>query len=54
MQRSVEGVRDFAAYTRTGKPCSRCGASITAYQLGDPPRWTWSCPTCQPPPAHAR
>jgi endonuclease-8 len=54
MQRSVEGARDFGAYSRTGKPCSRCGASITAYQLGDPPRWTWSCPTCQPPPAHAR
>ncbi|MEO8844228.1 MAG: DNA-formamidopyrimidine glycosylase family protein [Kofleriaceae bacterium] len=54
MQRSVEGVRDFAAYTRTGRPCPRCAASITAYQLGDPPRWTWSCPSCQPPPAHAR
>jgi endonuclease-8 len=48
MQRSVDGVRDFAAYTRTGKPCPRCGASIAAFQLGDPPRWTWSCPNCQP------
>lgn len=54
MQRSVDGARDFAAYSRTGKPCARCGASIIAYQLGDPPRWTWSCLTCQPPPAHAR
>ena len=53
MQHSVDGVRDFAAYTRTGKPCARCGASILAYQLGDPPRWTWSCPVCQPP-AHER
>jgi endonuclease-8 len=50
MQISVDGTRDFAAYSRTHKPCLRCGASITAYQLGDPPRWTWSCPHCQPPP----
>jgi endonuclease-8 len=50
MAASVEagGVRDFAAYTRTGKPCLRCGTPIVAFQLGDPPRWTWSCPTCQP------
>jgi endonuclease VIII len=48
MQASVEGTRDFAAYTRTGKPCGRCGAPIAAFQLGDPPRWTWACPTCQP------
>lgn len=37
-----------AVYSRTGKPCPRCGAPITCYQLGDPPRWTWSCPICQP------
>jgi endonuclease-8 len=49
MQQSVDGDRAFAAYTRTGKPCPRCGASIVAYQLGDPPRWTWSCPGCQSP-----
>lgn len=51
MQISVDGTRDFAAYSRTNKPCLRCGALLTAYQLGDPPRWTWSCPHCQPPPA---
>jgi len=54
MQTSVEGTREFAAYTRTGKPCGRCGALIEAFQLGDPPRWTWACPHCQPPPAHGR
>lgn len=27
------------------------GAPIECYALGEPPRWTWSCPRCQPPPA---
>jgi len=49
MQASVDSnMRDLAAYSRTSKPCPRCGALIIAYQLGDPPRWTWSCPHCQP------
>jgi endonuclease VIII len=43
----ANGARDFAAYSRTGKPCPRCATPIAAFQLGDPPRWTWSCPTCQ-------
>ncbi len=48
MQASVDNnMRDLAAYSRTNKPCPRCGARIIAYQLGDPPRWTWSCPHCQ-------
>jgi endonuclease-8 len=38
----------FAVYSRTNKPCPRCEAAIRAYQLGEPPRWTWSCPVCQP------
>ena len=38
----------FAVYSRTNKPCVRCKAPISAYQLGEPPRWTWSCATCQP------
>ncbi len=38
----------FAVYSKTNRPCSRCAAPISAYQLGDPPRWTWSCPRCQP------
>jgi endonuclease-8 len=39
----------LAVYSKTGQPCPRCSAVISAYQLGDPPRWTWSCPRCQPP-----
>jgi endonuclease-8 len=38
----------LAVYSKTNQRCARCGSSISAYQLGDPPRWTWSCPTCQP------
>ncbi|HEX5063126.1 MAG TPA: DNA-formamidopyrimidine glycosylase family protein [Kofleriaceae bacterium] len=38
----------FAIYSRTNHPCPRCSTLIMAYQLGDPPRWTWSCPHCQP------
>ena len=35
-------------YSRTGKPCRRCGAKVECYALGDPVvRWTWSCPQCQ-------
>ncbi len=44
----------YAAYSRTGQPCPRCGAPIAAYQLGDPPRWTWSCNRCQPGTADTR
>ena len=40
--------RHHAIYSRTHQPCPRCTASIECYQLGDPPRWTWSCPKCQP------
>jgi endonuclease-8 len=41
--------RSFAVYSKTRQPCPRCATPITAYQLGDPPRWTWSCPRCQAP-----
>lgn len=40
----------FFVYGRSGRPCRRCSTAIEAYQLGDPPRWTWSCPRCQPRP----
>lgn len=43
----VRGDR-YAVYSRSGQPCWSCGAIIETYRLGDPPRWTWSCPTCQP------
>lgn len=38
----------FAVYSKTGQCCARCATPISAFQLGDPPRWTWSCPKCQP------
>lgn len=41
--------RPLAVYSKTHQPCPRCATPITAYQLGDPPRWTWSCPRCQVP-----
>ena len=41
-------VRNRSVYGRTGKPCPRCGSTIACYSLGEPPRWTWSCPICQP------
>lgn len=38
----------YFVYSRSGKPCRRCGAQIECYALGDPTvRWTWSCPQCQ-------
>ena len=43
------GRREHAVYSKTNRPCPRCSAPIQAYQLGDPPRWTWSCPRCQVP-----
>lgn len=42
------GDERYFVYGRSGKPCRRCAAPIECYQLGDPPRWTWSCPRCQP------
>jgi endonuclease-8 len=47
MQDSVAGCDRYAVYSRTGQPCRTCGTSIETYRLGDPPRWTWSCPRCQ-------
>ncbi|MCW5804696.1 MAG: Fpg/Nei family DNA glycosylase [Deltaproteobacteria bacterium] len=38
----------YFVYGRTGMPCRRCAMRIACYALGDPPRWTWSCATCQP------
>jgi endonuclease-8 len=42
------GRQTLAVYSKTNQPCPRCETKIAAYQLGDPPRWTWSCPRCQP------
>lgn len=37
----------YFVYGRSGKPCGRCGSAIECYSLGEPTRWTWSCPRCQ-------
>lgn len=42
------GDERYFVYGRTGKPCRHCQTPIVAYQLGPEPRWTWSCPRCQP------
>ena len=49
MRASVAGraAAGYRVYSRTNQPCHNCGTAISAYQLGDPPRWTWSCPRCQ-------
>lgn len=40
----------YFVYSRSGKPCTRCKTAIQCISQGDnPPRWTWWCPTCQPP-----
>ena len=44
---AVRGALDFRVYSRTNRPCHSCDTAITAFQLGDPPRWTWSCSRCQ-------
>ncbi|CAN5865156.1 endonuclease VIII Nei2 [soil metagenome] len=43
----------YFVYGRGGKPCRTCGAAIIVYKLGEPPRWTWSCPWCQKAPVRA-
>ena len=35
-------------YGRAGKPCLRCGSTIERAYIGDPPRDTTWCPSCQP------
>jgi endonuclease-8 len=37
----------YFVYSRSGRPCRRCGARIDCFSLGAPARWTWSCPQCQ-------
>jgi endonuclease-8 len=40
----------YRVYSRTGQPCPRCEAPIACASLGEPARWTWWCPRCQPAP----
>lgn len=48
--RSTTGVPDGSAwvYGRAGRPCRRCRTAIREAWIGDPPRITYWCPTCQP------
>lgn len=42
----------LAVYDRTGRPCRSCGTAIEAQRLGEPPRVTFWCGTCQPADGH--
>ena len=48
--RSTTGDRRRPAwvYGRAGKSCLRCGSTIERAYMGDPPRDTTWCPSCQP------
>jgi len=35
-------------YKRGGRPCRRCRTAIDRAWVGEPPRFTYWCPTCQP------
>jgi endonuclease-8 len=41
-------VRGTWVYKRAGKPCRRCHTAIEQAWVGEPPRVTYWCPTCQP------
>lgn len=47
--RSTTGRSDGSAwvYDRTGRPCRRCRTAIAEEWIGDPPRITYWCPSCQ-------
>lgn len=40
----------YYVYERAGTPCARCDARVVRASLGDPPRGTYWCPSCQPEP----
>lgn len=37
-----------AVHGRGGRPCPRCGGPVRVGRLGDPPRYAYWCPRCQP------
>jgi endonuclease-8 len=41
----------LAVYGRARRPCPRCRTPIARVALGEPPRVTYWCPSCQPPPS---
>ena len=51
-RRTVTGIPGgLAVYRRQGLGCLRCTSAIAQAPLGDPPRSTYWCPTCQPDPS---
>jgi endonuclease-8 len=47
MTASVRGDRGaYRVYLQ--HQCTVCGSAIESARLGEPPRWTWWCPRCQP------
>jgi endonuclease VIII len=46
-RRLMQARTDRRVYGRTRQPCPQCATPIVCESLGDPPRWTWSCPRCQ-------
>jgi len=41
--------RGLWVYNRDRLQCRRCGALVRTRKLGEQPRGTWWCPSCQPP-----
>ncbi|WP_436787184.1 DNA-formamidopyrimidine glycosylase family protein [Yinghuangia sp. YIM S10712] len=41
-------------YGRAGRPCRRCRTPIRSAEAGEPKRWVFWCPTCQPGPDQQR
>lgn len=44
------GEARYHVYDRAGRPCERCQTALVQAPLGDPPRPTYWCPSCQPAP----
>jgi endonuclease-8 len=47
--RSLDPSAKLWVYSRGGKPCRRCGATIRSSKTGLDARLTYWCPHCQPP-----
>jgi endonuclease-8 len=48
MRKAVQGTRPLrSVYRRAGRPCPRCGATISSGRIGDANRGVWWCPRCQ-------
>jgi len=49
-RRNTTGRRDSNTwvYQRGGRPCLKCDTKIEVANEGEPPRYTWWCPRCQP------